>query len=76
MTRKTKIIVAALAAMVVIGAVAGFFAARYWIDNRTPNFTEKYVLYVHPETTVEQVLDSVYVGAGTIRPKSLERAFQ
>ena len=76
MTRKTKIIVAALAAMVVIGAVAGFFAARYWIDNRTPNFTEKYVLYVYPETTVEQVLDSVYVGAGTIRPKSLERAFQ
>lgn len=76
MTKKTKIIIAVAAVLAVLGGIAGFIVGRYWIDNRTPNFTEKYVLYVHPETTVEQVLDSVYVGAGTIRPKSLERAFQ
>lgn len=62
--------------MAVLGGIAGFIVGRYWIDNRTPNFSEEYVLYVHPETTVDQVVDSLYVGAGTIRPKSLARAFK
>ena len=76
MTRKAKIITGVLAAMAVLGGIAGFIVGRYWIDNRTPNFSEEYVLYVHPETTVDQVVDSLYVGAGTIRPKSLARAFK
>ena len=62
--------------MAVLGGIAGFIVGRYWIDNRTPNFSEEYVLYVHPETTVDQVVDSLYVGAGTIRTKSLARAFK
>ena len=52
MTRKAKIITGVLAAMAVLGGIAGFIVGRYWIDNRTPNFSEEYVLYVHPETTV------------------------
>ena len=76
MTRKAKIITGVLAAMAVLGGIAGFIVGRYWIDNRTPNFSEEYVLYVHPETTVDQVVDSLYVGAGTIRTKSLARAFK
>lgn len=76
MTKKAKIIAGVAAALAVLGGIAGFIVGRYWIDNRTPNFTEEYVLYVHPETTVDQVVDSLYVGAGTIRPKSLVRAFK
>ena len=76
MTKKAKIIAGVAAALAVLGGIAGFIVGRYWIDNRTPNFTEEYVLYVHPETTVDQVVDSLYVGAGTIRPKSLARAFK
>lgn len=76
MTKKAKIIAGVAAALAVLGGIAGFIVGRYWIDNRTPNFTDEYVLYVHPETTVDQVVDSLYVGAGTIRPKSLARAFK
>ena len=76
MTKKAKIIAGVATALAVLGGIAGFIVGRYWIDNRTPNFTEEYVLYVHPETTVDQVVDSLYVGAGTIRPKSLARAFK
>ena len=76
MTVRLKISVGVSVALVVMAAVAGFVAGRYWSDNRKPNFTEKYVLYVYPETTADQVMDSLYVGAGTLRPKSLARAFR
>ena len=76
MTVKAKIILGVSVVMAVIAGVAGFVGGRYWIDNRTPNFTEDYVLYVYPDMTVGQVMDSLYVGAGTIRPKSVERAFR
>jgi UPF0755 protein len=76
MTAKAKILTGVAVALAVLGGIGGFIVGRYWIDNRTPNFTEDYVLYVHPETTVGQVTDSLSVGAGTIRPKSLARAFK
>jgi UPF0755 protein len=76
MTAKAKILTGVAVALAVLGGIGGFIVGRYWIDNRTPNFTEDYVLYVHPETTVDQVTDSLAVGAGTIRPKSLARAFK
>lgn len=75
MTVKSRILLGVLAFMLVLAGVAGFVAGRYWIDNKTPNFSDDYVLYVYPESTVDQVMDSMYVGAGTIRPKSLSRAF-
>ena len=65
-----------LPVLVVLAGAAAFVAGRYYIDNKKPNFTEEYVLYVHPETTVGQIADSLYAGAGMIRPKSLERSFK
>ena len=72
---KSKIIWVAMAAMAVLAGVAGFIGGRYYIDNKKPNFTKEYVLYVYPDTPVEQIMDSLCVGAGVVRPKSVERAF-
>ena len=75
MTLKMKIGLTVVSVFVLLAAVAGFFFGRYWIDNKEPNFSKDYVLYVYPETSAQQVMDSLAVSAGTIRPKSLERAF-
>lgn len=75
MTIRKKIILAALAVAALLAGAAGFVLGRYYSDNKKPNFTKDYVLYVHPEMTAEQVMDSLQAGAGTLRPKSLQRAF-
>ena len=75
MTTKGKIILAVLAAGALLAGAAGFVAGRYYIDNKKPNFSEKYVLYVRPEMSVAEVMDSLQAGAGIVRPKSVERAF-
>ena len=64
-----------LAVMAVLAGVAGFVGGRYYVDNRMPNFTKDYVLYVYPDMPVGQILDSLCIGAGAERPKSVERAF-
>lgn len=65
-----------LAALVILAGAVAFVVGRYYIDNKKPNFTEEYVLYVRPETTLGQIADSLQSGAGMIRPKSLERVFK
>ena len=65
-----------LVALVILAGAAAFVVGRYYIDNKKPNFTEGYVLYVRPETTLGQIADSLQSGAGMIRPKSLERVFK
>ena len=75
MTGRSKIIVWVLVVCVALAGVAGFVLGRYYIDNKKPNFTEEYVLYVRPEMTVQQVLDSLCTGAGAVRVKSVERCF-
>jgi UPF0755 protein len=75
MKMKSKILWAMLAVMAVLAGVAGFVGGRYYVDNRMPNFTKDYVLYVYPDMPVGQILDSLCIGAGAERPKSVERAF-
>ena len=75
MTTKAKIVLAVVILLALLGGAAGFVFGRYYIDNRMPNFSEKYVLYVYPDMTASEVMDSLQAGAGTIRPKSLQRAF-
>ena len=75
MTRRQKIFLAAATLTVALGIICGFVAGRYYIDNKKPNFTEKYVLYVYPDMTASQALDSLQANAGVIRPKSLARCF-
>lgn len=75
MTTKAKIVLAVVILLALLGGAAGFVFGRYYVDNKMPNFSEKYVLYVYPDMTASEVMDSLQAGAGTIRPKSLQRAF-
>ena len=56
-------------------ALAAFVAGRYYNDNRRSNFSNDYVLCVYPDMSVQAVKDSLAVGAGLIRPRSLDRVF-
>ena len=76
MTLRLKISIWVLAVLAVLAGVGGFVLGRYYSDNKKPNFTEKYVLYVRPDMTVQQVMDSLQTGAGPLRPKSVERCFR
>ncbi len=76
MTKKSKLILVLSAMIVLLAGAAAFVLGRYYIDKKKPNFSKNYVLYVRPETTVDQLMDSLYVAAGTVRPKSLGRAFE
>ena len=71
-----KIRIYVIAAVLVLASIGGFVAGRYFSDNRNPNFTEEYVLYVHPDMTADQVKDSLATGAGMLRPKSIDRTFK
>lgn len=75
MTTKAKIVLAVVILLALLGGAAGFVFGRYYVDNKMPNFSEKYVLYVYPDMTASEVMDSLQAGAGTVRPKSLKRAF-
>ena len=73
---KSKKLLWGVIILAVLGVVALGFAAEYYLDNRRPNFQKKYVLYVYPDMTAEQVLDSIVCGAKPERPRSLEHVFK
>jgi len=76
MTVRLKITIWVLVLLALISGAAGYVLGLYYSDNKKPNFTKEYVLYVRPETTVGQVVDSLISGAGVLRPKSIERCFR
>ncbi len=55
-------------------AAAVFFVGRYVADNRLPNFSVRYVLYVYPGMTAEAIADSLSDGAGALRRGSVKRS--
>lgn len=73
---KKKIIISVFVTVALAGIVAGFLFGRRYIDNKLPNFGEDYVLYVYPETTSEQVLDSLLANADVRFEGSLRRCFE
>ena len=76
MKRSYKIIIWVSAVLAVLAGAAGYVLGMYYIDNKQSNFTKDYVLYVRPETTVSQIVDSLQAGAGIVRPRSIERCFK
>lgn len=75
MKKGIKIFLWCAAVFAVLAGVAGFVLGRYYVDNKMPNFSREYVLFVRPDMTAQEVMDSINAGAGTVRVKSLERAF-
>ena len=76
MTVRLKITLSMVVVAVLGAAAAGFVLGRYYSDNKKPNFTEDYVLYVRPGMTTAEIADSLSAGAGMLRPRSLERCFK
>ena len=63
-----------IAIPIIVAIVVSVFAAIWYIDNRSANFTQEHVLYVYPDMTSEQVLESL--DSVTVRPRSLARMFE
>ena len=61
-------------ALALVLAVAVFFGYKWLADNKLPNLRESRELFVYPNTTVEEVLDSL--SAAVSRPRSLRRTFE
>ncbi len=66
---------AAVSAVLLL-AVACVFGLRWYADNRKPGFTRDFVLYVYPETSAYDVLDTLRRDGVAVDLKSLERAFE
>ena len=62
-------IVPVIAAVIIAAVCAG----RWYNDNRRPNFSKRHILYVHPDMTSSQVLESL--DTVVLRPRSLARVF-
>jgi UPF0755 protein len=64
------LLIALFAAAIAVGAVA----LRYYSDNRKPNFRYSKDIFVYPQTTPRQILESI-PDSIVINKKSLERVF-
>ena len=69
-----KLMLGSAGAVLIVLAIIVF--ARYYNDNKKPNFLERYVLYVYPDTQPEAILDSLESGAGAKNMRSLKRVFK
>ena len=69
---KRKIIISVLLALAL--AAVCIFGYRWFADNKLPNLKGNKELFVYPNTTVEEVLDSL--SAAVSRPRSLRRTFE
>ena len=56
--------------------VVGYVGYTYYTVNKKANFKQKYVLYVYPDMTQDQILDSLSAGAGMIERSSMSKAFE
>ena len=70
---RKKVLLALSVGLVCVLALGGVFGTMYYNDNRKANFSQEYVLYVYPDMSSEQVLDSL--SSVTCNLRSLERTF-
>lgn len=75
-TRQSRIIIWCGMASAVILAI-GLFSSWNWLsDNKIPNFRKSIVLYVRPDSSLDEIYASLINEAGVKRPYSLNRAFK
>ena len=81
MAKKTKKKKRKIPAFLVLAALvfAGFVGVYFWnwySDNKRPNFIREAVIFVRPESTVDEVYAQLINKAGVRRPYSLDHAFK
>lgn len=75
-SRKVRIITWCSIASAVVLAV-GLFSSWNWLsDNKVPNFRRSTVLYVRPDSSLDEIYATLINEAGVKRPYSLHRAFK
>ena len=63
--------------LLIAGAVVmGYVGISYYNVHKKANFEKDYVLYVYPDMTQDEILDSLAAGARMLDRKSMERAFK
>ena len=72
--KKALILILAVAAAAAVAL--GVVGLRWYTDNKKPNFEREAVVYVYPDSSVEDVLSNIADSARVIRPQSLKRAFE
>lgn len=73
---KRKVLVILLLVFLAGAAVAGYIGLTYYQVHKKSNFTREYTLYVYPDMTESEILDSLEVGAGMKERSYMEKAFE
>ncbi|MDO5443609.1 MAG: hypothetical protein Q4G10_08060 [Bacteroidia bacterium] len=73
---KKKILIPAIIVFMVLAGLFGSKFAIWYIDNKTPNFTQETVIEVTGSADSDVTLKDIVDNAGVIRVKSIERAFR
>lgn len=74
-TKSTVLYILALIMLAAAGVV-GYMALTYYNVNKRVNFSNDLVLYVYPDMTQDQVLDTLSVCAGMMERSYMEKAFE
>lgn len=76
MRKPVKIVFGAiLLTLLLAGLVGGEWGWQYYYDHKKPNFSQEAVIYVYPDASPAEVVDSIAVKAGVLKRESLARAF-
>lgn len=72
---KRKRLIASISVLVALClcGIAGSKAAHWYIDNKAPNFRKEAVVYVYPDSKLEDVVNNIADSASVIRRNSLDR---
>ena len=77
MKANTRKILWILCVLMIFGAaIVGYLGWTYYKVHKKPNFTKRYVLYVYPDMTQEEILDSLESGAGMLERHAMMKAFE
>jgi len=74
--RRGLIYLAILAVFVVMAPfllVIWEIGSEAWYDRRTPNFSQRAVIYVYPDMSRSRLVDSICIKAGALDPESVDR---
>lgn len=75
-SKKNRLVLIVCLVLVAGAAVVGYIGLTYYNVYKRPNFTNDYVLYVYPEMSEPEILDSLSRGAGMMERSYMEKAFK